>query len=96
MLPNPGTESPLHRPMPEVIGIDHIYISVSDLARSEAFYDRVMPILGFRKNAFAIGGNAHVQYFNRHFGYVLRPAKNTRTTRMRRDCITFVFASKAR
>ena len=62
--------------MPEVIGIDHIYISVSDLARSEAFYDRVMPILGFRKNAFTVGGDAHVQYFNRHFGYVLRPAQN--------------------
>ena len=76
MLPNTGTESPLRRPMPEVIGIDHIYISVSDLARSEAFYDRVMPILGFRKNAFAIGTDSHVQYFNRHFGYVLRPARS--------------------
>jgi catechol 2,3-dioxygenase-like lactoylglutathione lyase family enzyme len=75
MLQNPGTESPLHRPMPEVIGIDHIYISVSDLARSVAFYDLVMPILGFRKNTFSIGGDPHVQYFNRHFGYVLRPAK---------------------
>jgi len=60
----------------EIIGIDHIYVSVSDLARSEAFYDRVMAILGFRKNRFAIGGDAHVQYFNRHFGYVLRPAKS--------------------
>ena len=49
---------------------------MSDLPRSEAFYDRVMPILGFRKNAFAIGGDAHVQYFNRLFGYALRPAKN--------------------
>lgn len=62
---------------PEIIGIDHIYVSVSDLARSEAFYDKVMTILGFRKNSFAIGGDAHVQYFNRHFGYVLRPAKRT-------------------
>ena len=24
---------------------------------------------------FAIGGDQHVQYFNRHFGYVLRPAR---------------------
>ena len=75
MLPKAGIESPLHRPMPEVIGIDHIYISVSDLVRSEAFYDQVMPILGFRKNAFTISGDPHVQYFNRHFGYVLRPAR---------------------
>jgi catechol 2,3-dioxygenase-like lactoylglutathione lyase family enzyme len=62
--------------MTEIIGIDHIYIAVSDLARSEAFYDRAMAILGFRKNTFAIGGDRHVQYFNRHFGYVLRPAKS--------------------
>lgn len=62
--------------MPEVIGIDHIYIAVSDLARSEAFYDLVLAqTLGFRKNRFALGGDAHVQYFNRHFGYVLRPAR---------------------
>ena len=60
--------------MPEVIGIDHFYLSVSDLARSEIFYDRVMPILGFRKNSFSIDGTPHIQYFNRHFGYVLRPA----------------------
>jgi len=59
----------------EVIGIDHIYIAVSDLKRSEAFYDRVFLNLGFRKNAFPINGDAHVQYYNRHFGYVLRPAR---------------------
>lgn len=62
--------------MTEIIGIDHIYITVSDMARSEAFYDRAMEVLGFRKNAFSIGGDAHIQYFNRHFGYVLRPARS--------------------
>jgi catechol 2,3-dioxygenase-like lactoylglutathione lyase family enzyme len=62
--------------MVEVIGIDHIYIAVSDLARSEVFYDRVFLNLGFRKNSFPINGDPHVQYYNRHFGYVLRPAKN--------------------
>lgn len=64
--------------MPEIIGIDHIYITVSNLARSEAFYDRVMQVLGFRKNTFAINGDPHIQYFNRHFGYVLRPARTDR------------------
>jgi glyoxylase I family protein len=59
----------------EVIGIDHIYISVTDMARSEAFYDAVMGELGFRKNRFTLGGDPHVQYYNRHFGYVLRPAR---------------------
>ncbi|MQQ99415.1 VOC family protein [Glaciimonas soli] len=58
-----------------IIGIDHIYITVSDLARSELFYDRVMTVLGFRKSVFAIHGDTHIQYFNRHFGYVLRPAR---------------------
>ena len=62
--------------MPEVIGIDHIYISVSDLGRAEAFYDQVMSILGFRKNSFSIDGAPHIQYFNQRFGYVLRPAKS--------------------
>jgi catechol 2,3-dioxygenase-like lactoylglutathione lyase family enzyme len=45
------------------------------MARSEAFYDRVMPVFGFRKSRFAIDGDPHVQYYNRHFGYVLRPAR---------------------
>lgn len=84
-----GNAGPQVRPVPkprmpvvaatsraEVIGIDHIYIAVSEMARSEAYYDRVMTALGFRKNSFAIDGVPHVQYFNRHFGYVLRPAKN--------------------
>jgi len=61
--------------MADVIGIDHIYLAVTDMARSEAFYDRVMPLLGFRKNRFSLAGDAHVQYFNRHFGFVLRPAR---------------------
>jgi len=63
--------------MTEVIGIDHIYITVSDLQRSESFYDHVLlETLGFRKNSFALGGDPHVQYFNRHFGYVLRPSRS--------------------
>ena len=62
--------------MPEIIGIDHIYVSVSNLERSQAFYDKVfIGVLKFRKNAFALSGEPHVQYYNRHFGYVLRPAR---------------------
>lgn len=62
--------------MAEVTGIDHIYIAVSDLQRSEPFYDHVLlEALGFRKNKFVLGGDLHVQYFNRHFGYVLRPSR---------------------
>jgi glyoxylase I family protein len=61
----------------ETIGIDHIYIAVSDLSRSEKFYDRVMHVLGFRKNSFNNEGDHHIQYYNRHFGYVLRPARTS-------------------
>src|SRR6185369_16640546 len=59
----------------EVIGLDHIYLAVSDLEKSERFYDTVMTILGFRKNSFVNEGDRHVQYYNRHFGIVLRPAR---------------------
>lgn len=62
--------------MPEIIGIDHVYITVSELERSELFYDQVfLDTLGFRKSRFSLGGEPHVQYFNRHFGYVLRPSR---------------------
>ena len=59
----------------EIIGIDHIYISVTDMLRSEQFYDKTMGALGFKKNSFENEGDPHVQYFNRHFGFVLRPAR---------------------
>lgn len=63
--------------MPEVIGIDHVYLTVRDLVLAEQFYDRLLgAVLGFRKNAFALGGDPHVQYFNRQFGIVLRPARS--------------------
>jgi glyoxylase I family protein len=64
--------------MIEVTGIDHIYIAiaVSDLAVSERFSDLVLVhALGFRKNAFALGDEPHIQYACRHFGFVLRPAR---------------------
>ena len=61
--------------MPDIIGLDHIYINVRDMQRSEQFYDCVLAVLGFRKSTFAINGEPHIQYYNRHFGYVLRPAR---------------------
>lgn len=71
-----GTHGPPAARVTDVIGIDHVYLTVSDLTRSEAFYDRAMTVLGFRKNRFALGDEPHVQYFNRHFGWVLRPARS--------------------
>ena len=62
--------------MTPIIGIDHIYITVSDMAHAEAFYTTVLgQVLGFRHNRFTLGGDPHVQFYNRHFGYVLRPAR---------------------
>jgi catechol 2,3-dioxygenase-like lactoylglutathione lyase family enzyme len=81
--------------MVEVIGIDHIYVTVSDLDASEQFYDRVMiQTLAFRKNKFSIGGDPHIQYFNRHFGFVLRPSRvSARVTPTLQAFITSVCAS---
>src|SRR5258706_5704792 len=64
----------------EIIGIDHIYLAVSDIGRSETFYDRLMPVLGFRKNTFMNEAEQHIQYYTRHFGLVLRPAHNLQRT----------------
>src|SRR5947199_7166958 len=62
--------------MVDVVGIDHIYIAVCNMAASESFYDQILvTVLGFRKHTFTLCDERHVQYFNRHFGYVLRPAR---------------------
>lgn len=60
----------------EVIGIDHVFVAVRDLERSSEFYDRVMPILGFRKGEGEMGGAPHVFYYGRHTVYALRPARD--------------------
>jgi catechol 2,3-dioxygenase-like lactoylglutathione lyase family enzyme len=49
------------------------------MVRAEQFYDRVFLNLGFRRNQFTIEGDPHIQYYNRHFGYVIRPARSDRT-----------------
>ena len=59
-----------------VLGIDHVYISVRDLALSERFYDSVLvDALGHEKATAPIGGDPHVHYINRHFSLALRPAR---------------------
>lgn len=59
----------------EVIGIDHVYFAVRDLARSARFYDTVMGVLGYQRVEGPLGGDPHVHYFNRQFGVSLRPAR---------------------
>jgi catechol 2,3-dioxygenase-like lactoylglutathione lyase family enzyme len=76
ILPTSSVLTPLEPAMPEVTGIDHIYITTSDLSASERFYDlALVKALDFQNNSFELGGDPHIQYFCRHFGFVLRPAR---------------------
>jgi glyoxylase I family protein len=60
----------------DVLGIDHVYFTVGDLAASARFYDRVLvDALGHVKAHAPIGGDPHVHYVNRHFSIALRPAR---------------------
>jgi catechol 2,3-dioxygenase-like lactoylglutathione lyase family enzyme len=58
-----------------VIGVDHIYLTVSDFAASEVFYDAVLALLDFRKLDAPIGGDPHRHYFNRAMQISIRPAR---------------------
>ena len=59
-----------------ITGLDHIYLSVSDFEGSEAFYDRVMALLGFRKGDAPIAGEPHAHYFNPALQLTIRPARS--------------------
>ena len=58
----------------EIIGVDHIYLTVSDLKQSEAFYDSLMRVFGFKKGTAPIGGEPHCHYYNRELAISIRPA----------------------
>jgi hypothetical protein len=66
-------------PAPHVLGLDHIYLTVSDFARSERYYDTVMRALGFRKGDKAIAGDPHAHYFNPVLQLSIRPARSSRS-----------------
>ena len=53
----------------EVMGIDHVFIPVRDLGAAEAFYDKVMPVLGFRKGAVSDRVSPRLRYDNRQLTY---------------------------
>lgn len=58
-----------------IVGLDHLYLTVSDFARAERFYDEVMELLGFRKGDKPIGGDPHAHYFNPALQISIRPAR---------------------
>ncbi len=59
----------------EVVGIDHIYLTVSDFDRAERFYDKVLGLLDFRKGDREIAGASHRHYFNKVMQISIRPAR---------------------
>lgn len=59
----------------EVIGLDHLYLTVRDVAASEPWYDSVFGLLDFRKTDTAIAGDPHRHYFNRVMQVSIRQAK---------------------
>jgi catechol 2,3-dioxygenase-like lactoylglutathione lyase family enzyme len=59
----------------EVVGLDHLYLAVGDMARSEPWYDTVFGLLDYRKIDVPIAGDPHAHYFNRVMQISIRPAK---------------------
>jgi len=55
----------------EVLGLEHIDLTVNDLARSEVFYSRVLEALAFRRFDHPAG---HVAWSNGKLTITLRPA----------------------
>ena len=57
----------------EVLGVEHIDVTVNDLARSVIFYDQVMPALGFKR--LPDNDRNNLRWANGHMSFALRPAR---------------------
>src|SRR5436309_16102805 len=55
----------------DVLGLDHVDLTVNDFARSIPFYEKVLGALGFRRVPHAI----YVVWANAHLVIGLRPAE---------------------
>jgi glyoxylase I family protein len=58
------------KPPAEVLGVEHVDLTVNDLARSTSFYDQVLGALGFRRVPHA----TYVAWANAHLVIGLRAA----------------------
>ncbi len=56
----------------EVLGVEHIDVTVNDLARAAIFYDKVLPVLGFRRLPDNYRDN--IRWANAHLSFAIRPA----------------------
>jgi glyoxylase I family protein len=56
----------------EVLGIEHIDVTVNDLTRSTIFYDKVMRALGFRR--LPDNDRNNIRWANAHLSFAIRPA----------------------
>jgi hypothetical protein len=64
----------------EIIGIDHIYIAVTDLQRSEAFYDRLPTLINTAASARCTELTEPKNCFNSFRRYEAVETANRRTT----------------
>ncbi len=58
----------------EVFGVEHIDVTVNDLARSAIFYNKAMPALGFRRLIEDDDDGHDIRWGNAHITFALRQA----------------------
>jgi len=58
----------------DVLGVDHIDLTVNDVARSTPFYEEVLGRLGFRR----VKEPGHPIWANAHLGIAIRPPSDER------------------
>jgi catechol 2,3-dioxygenase-like lactoylglutathione lyase family enzyme len=56
----------------EVLGVEHIDVTVNDLPRSTAFYDKVLPALGFKR--LPDNDRNNIRWANPYLTLAIRPA----------------------
>jgi len=58
----------------EVLGVEHIDLTVNNLARSAAFYDKVLDALGFKRLEEDDAGEHDIRWANAHLTIAVRVA----------------------
>jgi catechol 2,3-dioxygenase-like lactoylglutathione lyase family enzyme len=59
----------------EVFGVEHIDVTVNDLARSAIFYDKVMGAMGFRRLLEDDDNGDNIRWGNAHISFAIRQAE---------------------